>query len=205
MLCRKMFKLMTVTLVVGWLLSACNASVSPPLNDQLLVSEPFSEQKKGYTIRYPQGWMYRWVDDGDAVHFFEEDKANQQNILPGPTVTIAVGPIEAFGEADKTADAQTMLKALLEGQSFKLNSKAGRREGWVEKIESLTVGGKDAAVATLRGTEDGTNFAARFVFVHTGDRGAIIFGVAQSEAWEIFNPTFEAMLDSMTFIEPSDE
>ena len=200
-----MFKFMIITLVAGWLLGACNPSIHLPIDDPLLVSEPFIEQKQGYTIRYPQGWMYRWEDHGDAVHFFEEDKADQYNIVPGPTVVIAVGPIEAFDEADKTADAQTILKAFLQGQSFNFNSKSGSREGQVEKVEQTTVDGKDAAVATLKGTEAGTNFAARFVFVHTGDRGAIILGVGQDELWEAFNPTFERMLASMTFIKPSDE
>ena len=202
MLCRKMFKLVAIALVVGWLSSACNASVSSPVDGLLLVSEPFVEQKQGYTIRYPQGWTYQWEDYGDGVRFFEEGEADQQDFLPGPTVSIAVAPIEAFDEVDQTADAQTILEVFLEEQMLNLNS---NEEGWVEKVESITVDGNDAAVATLRGIEDGTDFTARLVFVHAGDRGAIILGIVQSEAWEIFNPTFEDMLASMTFIEPSDE
>lgn len=199
MLYRNMFKLVIIGLLIGWLLSACQASRISLLDDQLLVEEPFVEQKKGYSIRYPQGWTYRWEDHGDAVRFFEEDKGSQQNILSDPNVTIFLGPIEAFYEADQTADAQIILKAFLEGPDFNLNSDVGRREGKIEKIETMTVDGRDATIALLTGTEAGTEFTARFVFVHTGDRGAIIFGAGQSEEWEIFNPTFEAMLASITF------
>jgi len=194
-----------IFVLLAWILSACNTSFPPPVDDQLLISEPFVEEKKGFTIRYPQGWEYRWEDFGDAVRFFETGKINQQNILFDPTVTVVVGPIEAFDETNKTTDAQTILKAILEGPSFNPNSKAGKREGWKKKVERITVDGKDAAIADLEGTEADINFAARLVFVHTGNRGAIILGMGQSEAWEVFNPTFEAMLASMIFIEPSDE
>ncbi len=202
MLCQKMFKLAAIVLVVGWLSSACNASVSPPVDSLLLVSEPFVEQKQGYTIRYPQGWAYRWEDYGDGVRFFQEGEADQQEFLSGPTVSIGVGPIDAFNELDPTADAQTILEFFLEEQWLRLNSD---EERWVEKVESITVDGHDAAVATLGGIWDDTSFGARAVFVHTGDRGAVILGTAPSEAWEVFNPTFNDMLDSMTFIEPTDE
>ena len=78
-------------------------------------------------------------------------------------------------------------------------------EGRVENVESITVDGNDAAVATIGGIEDDTDFTGRLVFVHTGDRGAIILGIAESKTWKAFDPTFAEMLDSMTFIEPVDE
>ena len=112
---------------------------------------------------------------------------------------IVIDPIETFDEADQTADTQKILQAFLEGPGFNLNSKAGKREEGVEKIEHITVNGDAAAVADLNGIEASTEFTAHFVFVDTGDRGAIILGVGQSEAWETFDPTFEAMLASMTF------
>lgn len=192
-----------ILVLSGCLLYNCNTGAFPPVDDHLLVGEPFIEQKKGYTIRYPQGWMYRWEDHGDAARFFKGGQADQINPLPGPTVIIVVGPIEAFEEARNTTDPQVILKSFLDGQSLNLNSKAGKREGSVEKIVPVTVGGKDAAIATLKGSENGINFTAQFVFVHTGDRGAFIFAVGQNEEWEIFNPTFDAMLATMTFIEPS--
>ncbi len=199
---QKMFKLAAIALLVGCLASACNASAPPPGDGLVLVDEPFVEQKKGYTIRYPQGWTYQWKDYGDEVQFSEAGKADQQNFLPGPGVSIAVGSIEGFG-IGSAGDARTILDSFLEGQMFNLNST--EEEGWVEKVENITVDGHDAAIATLKGTQDGTNFDVRFVFVHAGDRGAIILGVGQSEIWEAFNPTFESMVASMTFIEPVDE
>ena len=124
-----------ILVLLGWILSTCNTSGRPPVDGQLLVSDPFVEGKKGFTIRYPQGWEYRWEDHGDVVRFFEENKVNQKHILPGPTVIIVVGPIEAFDETEETADAQTILKAIIEGPSFNLSSKAGHREGWVKNVE----------------------------------------------------------------------
>ena len=204
MLCRKMFKLAAIALIVGWLSSACNANLSPPVDGLLLVSEPFVEQKQGYTIRYPQGWAYRWEDYGDGVRFFPESEADQQDFLSAPTVSIGVGPIDAlFDKVDPTANAQTILELFLEEQVLNIGLDSG--EGWVEKVESITVDGHDAAAATLGGIWDDTNFGARFVFVHTRDRGAVILGTAPSEAWKVFDPTFQGMLDSMTFIEPTDE
>lgn len=196
--------LMIFTLsLVGWILSACNIDASLPVDGRRLVSEPFVEEKKGYTICYPQGWMYRWEDHGDAVRFFEASQSEPISLLPGPTVIIFVAPIEAFEEAKNRTDAQAILKAFLNGPSFNLNSKAGKREGSVEKIDPITVDGEDAAAATLRGMENGINLSARFVFVHTSDRGAFILAASQREDWEAFNPLFDAMLASMTFVEPS--
>lgn len=189
--------------LAGWILSACNIGASLPVGNQRLVSEPFVEEKKGYTIRYPQGWMYRWEDYGDAVRFFEAGQADKTNLLPGPTLIIFVGPIEAFEDTKNATDPQVILKTLLNGPSFNLNSKAGEREGSVEKIDPITVDGEDAAVATLRGIENGIDFSARIVFVHTGDRGAFILATSQREDWKAFNPLFEAMLASMAFVEPS--
>jgi hypothetical protein len=195
---QKTCKLVIVVLIVGCLLSACNAGASPGP----LVDEPFVEQRQGFTIRYPEDWTYQWEDHGDGVQFLAPGMADQESFLPGPSVSIAVAPIEALGTAARTSDAKTMLDAFLEGLMYNVGS---GEEGWVEETESITVDGNDAAVVTIGGVEDGTDFTGRLVFVHTGDRGAIVLGLAESKTWKAFDPTFEEMLASMTFIEPVDE
>ena len=55
--------------IVGWLLNGCGPNTLLPISDQALVNEPFVEQNKGYTVRYPSGWMLRWEDHGGVVRF----------------------------------------------------------------------------------------------------------------------------------------
>jgi len=179
--------------LLGLVLGACGPRALE------LEPTPYRDQGGAYTVHYPRGWMYEELPG--QVTFYEDEEAVRQTPPTVPVVIIASGTFvemaPALSQEPSTGpeNARDMVQAWLDlFASQEIPYDAGG-------IKDLTVGQEQAAYVevAVRAFGDQTQ---RLVCVHLGDRGVWIAGIGESEAWSRFIPTFDAMLASMTFLEP---
>jgi hypothetical protein len=179
--------------VLVLVLAACGAAPALELKD-----EPFRDQANGYSIRYPVGWQHVYLERVGGLVLYQsgepiEDIMGLRAVAQVPVVVIIAGPLEAvpYVSLDDVHNSKTMLQAFL---AWLGDAKDGR----IGRIRTITVAGRDGAVADIRWSQGETIMAGSAVAVYLGDRGVFIEGAGQADSWKAFEPTFEASLESVT-------
>ena len=179
--------------VLVLVVAACGATPALELED-----EPFRDQPNGYSFRHPRGWHQVYLERVGGHVFYRsdqpiEDIMAQRAVAEVPVVVVIAGPLDAVPNVllDDVHNSKTMLQAFLAWLGDAQDARVGR-------IRTITVAGKDAAVADIRWSQGEAKMAGRAVAVYLGDRGVFIEGAGQAESWKAFEPTFEASLETMT-------
>jgi sugar lactone lactonase YvrE len=127
--------------------------------------------------------------------FYESEEAVSSGIPETPLLVVAAGPLDNlfdFSLSGATSSEEMMEQAL---EDF--------TEGEISDLRNIDVGGEDAVIATVAGEEEGVEVAGSIITVYRGDNfGTILLGISTAEAWEPFQPTFEAIVESVVFFEP---
>jgi len=162
--------------------------------------EAFRNEASGYAIQYPKGWQHTFDDDARGDIFYGGKEAIDEVMdgdvpLSKPLVIVMGGSIEDIFYKDmaETENAQEMLELVIGGMD---------EDAEITPEGEVTIGDETAAAVDMRWSEDGTDYAGRAVAIHLGDWGYVIMGASPVEDWEAFAPTLDAMLDSMTILEP---
>jgi hypothetical protein len=156
-----------------------------------LAAEPFVNGAKGYTIGYPDGWQFM---DMDAMVIFVSDLAVMNTGAPTAVIVMA-DAVETFLEGALVGITGNQLEAVL-------TLAAGQMGEDIElgEAESFTVNGLPAAGAELTGiADDGTDMAGYLALVLGDTHAAMVMAMSPADQWEILQPTFFAMLDTLTF------
>lgn len=172
---------------------ACGAAPSLELED-----EPFRDQAGGYSIRYPLGWQHVDLERVGGQVFYQsgepiEDIMALRTVAEVPVFVVIAGSLDAIPNvsAEGVKDSETMLKAFLAWLGDAQDGKIGR-------VRTIRLAGQDAAAADIRWTAGGTKTAGRAVAVYLGDQGFFVEAAGRAENWRAFEPTFEAILESVT-------
>ena len=181
--------------------ATATATLAPALE---LEEEPYHNQPAGYTIRYPAGWLHTDVDGMDVFCANEEilEEAMSGGDVPSiPVVLIEAGPLDDIlygGAADASNAAELLQAALLEMIDFGEDFQAS-------DPERIKVGGEPAVSAAMNWSIEGVAASGHAVAIHLVDRGVVIRTIGTAESWDLFSTTFDAMLETMTFLEPVSE
>jgi hypothetical protein len=178
--------------VLALIVAACGATPALELED-----EPFRDQANGYSIRYPQGWQYVYLERVGGHVFYDsgepiEDIMALRAVAEVPVVIVIAGPLDAIPHVppEGVRDSETMLNAFLAWLGDAQDGKMGR-------VRTISMAGQDASAADIRWTAGETKTAGRAVAVYLGDRGFFIEGAGRAENWNAFESTFEAILESI--------
>lgn len=169
-----------------------------PLPGLPLGSEPFRSAAGGYTVRYPDGWQL--LDLMGMVIFFpteevlESETPNEVLVMAegGPLANLELVEVDLSSAADSREMLTLSLQAMGQGDS---TFQAG-------EVHEGRAGTEKAAYADISGEEAGVPVAGRLVCVHLGENGVRLVAAGPADRWKEFVPTFEAMMDSMTFFPP---
>jgi hypothetical protein len=182
--------------VLAVVVVACGAAPALELED-----EPFRDQVSGYSIRYPQGWQHVYLERVGGEVFFHsgepiEDIVDLRAVAEVPIVVVIAGPLGGIPHPslDGVQDARTMLEAFLAW----LGDVQGGRVG---RVRTITVAGQRAAAADIRWPfllAPDTTVAGRAVAVFLGERVFFVEAAGRAEGWKAFEPTFDAILESIT-------
>lgn len=196
---QRMFGVLAVALV---LLATVLAACGEEYKGLPLAEEPYRNEDYGFTIRYPEGWechFHRSDFYGDMVWCIRWDKVLWVAILTSPTENW-----EFEGRSRAQHNREILEQALL--YIFRYEPE----EPEFGTVRTTKVGRHDAAYVDIPVNDPvpGDPIVFRVVCAEVGDQVVAIIGEAYlpDEAWEeiipSFIPTFEAMLESMTFFEP---
>jgi hypothetical protein len=182
--------------VLALMVAACGAA--PPLE---LEDEPFRDGENDYAIRYPGGWQHVYVERIGGEVFYRrgepiEDIVATRAVAEVPVVVVIASPLDDIPHVslDGVQDSRTMLQAFLAWLGDVQGGKIGR-------TRTLTVAGQPAAAADIRWPAllvPDTTVAGRAVAVYLGERALFIEAAGRAENWKKFEPTFEAMVQSLT-------
>jgi hypothetical protein len=189
---------------IVWLLSilalmvvACGAP--PPLE---LGDEPFRDQANGYSLRYPQGWQHVYVEHVGGEVFYQggepiEDIVALRAVPEVPIIVVIAGSVDDIAGPSLAGieDSKAMLEVFLAWLGDVEGGKVGR-------VRTGTVAGQPAAAADIRWPfllDPGTTVTGRAVAVLMGEQAFFIEAAGRAESWTAFEPTFEAILDSVAF------
>jgi outer membrane protein assembly factor BamB len=118
-----------------------------------------------------------------------------------PIIVVEGGPVEglADGEVAGSEDAWEMIEAIAaargeEGTDF-----------WMGEIREITVGGATGAWVDIHWEQEGDDVAGRAVAFRLGSWGLVVQSAGLKAVWEPFEPTFEALVDSLVFMGPFEE
>ena len=188
----RMWLVSFLTLVVA----ACGATSALELED-----EPFRDQANGYSVGYPQGWQHIYVERIGGEVFYHssepiEDIVALRAVAEVPIVVVIAGPLDDIPHPslDGVRDSKTMLEAFV---AWLGNTEGGK----VGRVRTVTVAGQRAAAADIRWPfllAPDTTVAGRAIAVFLGDRVFFVEAAGDAENWKSFEPTFEAILESVT-------
>jgi hypothetical protein len=161
-----------------------------------MAAEPARNEVAGVAIAYPDGWE---TMDMLGMLLLTPSMANMQSEEDAAAVMV-MGIVGAdFEEAGITSLAD------IEND---LDSVIGQTTQGMEVISSETVqmGGQEALVLDVAGVEEssGMEMNGRVAVTVLEDRAVLVVGMGAVSAWEEIAPSFEAMLNSVTFFEPTE-
>lgn len=169
-----------------------------------LIEEPFRNAVAGYDLRYPQGWQHESAEGVEGEIFFQGgvplDELMANDTLPEwPVIMVLAGDPETvyygtFDEAESAADVVQMLAARSLDDQATLGA-----------VETVTLGGETGATLQADWGEGDMALTTHYLAVYLGDRLLAIQAAGTSESWAAFEPTFGAMLDSLTLFEPGQD
>ncbi len=161
-----------------------------------LVDEPIRSAAGGYSIQYPEGWQY--LDYAGAAIIGLDLNAMQADVPTSTWVLVEAAPLGdlSLGSMAGAQDSRDMVQMVVTSMLSETPDLT------VSEIRDLTVGGEKGACADISGREEDQTVTGRIVSVLLGDRGFYIFGVAVSDAWVPFIPTFDKMVESVAFFAP---
>jgi hypothetical protein len=177
-----------IVALMGIALSACGAGGGLPLG-----KSPFRNEELGYTIRYPEGWQY----DGsfEQIIFFESADVLAEGLATAPIVLITGGPVDdmSYLGGATPENSEEIVDAFVKDvpSEFELG-----------KVRDTRMGKEQGACVELSGEEEGRSVAGRVCGLHRGVQGLLMVAYSPVDDWAEFDPTFDAMLRSMTFFEP---
>jgi hypothetical protein len=182
--------------VLALLIAACGAKPALELED-----EPFRDQVKGYSIRYPQGWQHVYVERVGGEVFYDssepiEDIVALRAVAEVPIVVVIAGSLDDIPHPslERVRDSKAMLEVFLAWLGDVEGGKIGR-------VRTITVAGQRAAAADIRWPfllAPDTTVGGRAVAIFLGDRILFVEAAGRAENWKAFEPTFDAMLESVT-------
>jgi hypothetical protein len=173
-------------LVLGIILGACGAS-----GKRLrLAKQPYRNAQAGFSIRYPEGWDYQ---EYTTDVLFSQSGEMHFGTAPTLALVVFVGTIP-----QSHADGAETAVAFLE-DTYGLTDEIGIEFG---PIQEGRVGTEDGASVEVRAESDDGPIAGRLDCVHRGTFFVLIQAGGPVDDWQSFLPTYEAMLQSMTFFEP---
>ena len=187
--------------ILALIIVACGAAPALELGE-----EPFRDQANGYAIHYPQGWQHVYVERIGGQVFYHsgepiEDIVATRAVAEVPIVVVITGPLDGipYVSLDGAQDSKAVLGAFLAWLG-------DVREGKVGRMRTITVAGhRAAAAADIRWPallEPDTTVAGRAVAVHLGEKAFFVEAVGRAESWKQFEPTFEAMVESIILVGP---
>lgn len=184
----------TILLTLVLVLAACTAQPTVPAPS--LAEAPYTNLELGYSIRAPQGWVVEEGEEPGFIIFLDNRVKPTSSGLPAMpvSVTVLAGERSSLGVPAGEANSGAVFGAF------------ARKIGVGMKIEASApvaakVAGKPAAKAEVGGTLNvGTELAGRVVLVDLGGRVWGAFALAPAGEWKAFEPYFEQMLGSVTFL-----
>ncbi len=182
-------------LILALVVVACSAAPALELED-----EPFRDQANGYSIRYPQGWQHVYLERIGGQVFYHSDEPIEdivatRAVAEVPIVIVIAGPLDGIPHVslDGVQDSKAVLGAFLAWVGDVQGGKVGR-------MRTITVADQHAATADIRWPAwlvPDTTVTGRAVAVHLGKRAFFVEAAGRAENWRQFEPTFEAMLESI--------
>ena len=173
-------------------------TLTPIPTPRLPRGEVYYDDESGFAVVLPEEWIAGKRGETTSIAISEDvwlsDAPND------PLVTLVVGPLdEIFGGA--LARARTPDDVLLVA-----GGSLGRE--WDAKLTSVTESTfKDYQAATGliqdSNTERSPQLTGRAFAVLLDGRAAVIWALAPEDQWEEFEPTLNAVLNSITFTEPT--
>lgn len=149
--------------------------LSAPATDSLRMLLPEKGGQPLLSMRYPEGWQYESGERG--ILFYPREQWNRR----APSWLLLWVQVDPPGELLSTCQ-----QLVASDDPLVHRLRAGR-----------------ILVREVRGYVEGTAGAGRTACVYLNDRIVVVMGTGELGTWQGFLPTFEAMLESITFFELS--
>jgi len=161
-----------------------------------MAAEPARNEVAGVSIEYPDGWE---TMDMLGMLLLTPSMENLENAEEAVAVMVMGITGAEFEDAGITSLADV---------ENDLDSVVGKTTQGMEIIntETIEMGGQEALALNIAGVEEssGMEMNGRMVVTVLEDRAVLVVGMGAVPAWEEIAPSFDAMLASVTFFEPTE-
>ncbi len=163
-----------------------------------LAAEPVRSEAGGVAIAYPEGWeameMFGFVVIAENENAFQADMPDSAVVMLMSMTSEDLAQEGLASLDDIEADLGKVVGQTSEGMT-------------IVSSERIKLGGEDAVSAEYEGTdpESDAKVAGQVLMALVDDRAVMIMGMAPGDAWNNFAATFDAMLETVEFFEPTEE
>ena len=167
----------------------------------IALAQSHRNEGAGFSMDLPEDWVAMSMITVTVAAPSQEalEEMNTGDKLTTPVIMAMIGSPEDMTEGATTVDELT--EQMLSDE-FKVE------EGMtVSEPVSLTVGGLDATSVDFSGLDpdSGQEITARMITVLGVQHAGVFFGMAPTEQWNDFSPTFDAIIATVAFFEPNPE